>query len=1626
MAGTDSLLCGFTTTLMASPEGGTWSIVCDESAGVVEFEDVSSAETDVTVSECGTYAFVYTMNTLECAAEDTVKIGFEDPSSNVITGGLDVDLEVDYGCPSSAEGCSSSLTIAGVGSPPIFNWSMDLLQECCPVLYETTTQTPFGACEADIAVNVITSGECSVNEANWAGNQEDLVNVDSVIVSSNFFDIYLPLLGGLGGCQTIGGSCSFEDLPDVCQPDTTFLGYDTLVVNIPYATGAGQWHYVVNEDSLLTLQDTTQLPPPNDFATLIIEPNANYIGPDSITFSAWEKDIEGNLVSLFSQPLNLINKIQWVYQVDYAPDTLLIPIICGEEQDCNCGCIESGFFPAIDIPVPDLTCPPISLSFTPPDYYDTFWNYPANVFCEGDGSVIPNLTVEGCGTDYLFSGSDGLSIDPITGEIFIGQSGVGTHEIYLTTSGGYFHVMVIDILPMGNADFSLPSSVCMDDNNPIPTLNPNATQGGTWTINNGGTIDPTTGEIDLSTGSPGTYIVTYTTSDANGCEASQSQSLTVEPPPVPIGIGAVIVSMNSINFSWTDNPNISTYTISFTINGEGPTTITTNDNNFSLEGLVPGDEVTCTVTTNEANCNSVPETITIFTEDCPFISPVITNPNSVYCDNSTPILLEGIPSGGSFYGEGVQNSSEFDPTSVGLGNFTIFYDYTDPETGCNYTTSETITVNPAPNSDFVLSAYEICADEITPITLTYTGNAGFDATFNWHIAGSSLSGMGPHTIDLSSNWGDNSISLHVSENGCGSGVNVQFISIVEPISPVTITCSDSSTDMVSFNWNEIVGATSYDVFYTINGGNPVATTIVNNSFEVNGLNPQDEVEISVVALSNNSCGSSEITTQICVAQSCPPIQLSIDNLSNEYCSNEASTALTANIGGGIFYINGAESSILEPAILGEGIHLVEYILTQENCTYNTEITVNIENPIEALTINCGNTNTDMVSFNWNEVLGYDFEVTYTVNGQNPISNIESSNSFEVDNLNPQDQVEISVTILNNGICGNSETVSQTCSTQTCPPIELSIDNLSNEYCSNEASTALIANIGGGIFYVNGNESSILEPAILGEGIHFVEYILTQENCTYNTEITVNIENPIEALTINCGNTETDMVSFNWNEVLGYDFEVTYTVNGENLLSSTTNDNTFEITDLNPQDEVELTVMVLNNGICGNSESSTAICTAQNCEPIVLAIENIDAVYCSNAIGIPLTANIEGGTFYINGNLSTVFDPAILGEGIFMVEYILEQNNCSYNTNTTIEIVAPLEAVTINCGNIASDIVSFNWNEAVGYDFEVTYTINGENPLTSTSNDNSFVVTDLNPEDMVELTVVVLSDDVCGNSSAATAMCTAQACDPLVLSIDNLANTYCSDEGMVTLEANIEGGTFYVNGNESTVFDPAILGAGSHLVDYILEQNGCMFDVQTTVDVVEVLEAVLVDCGEISDNSITFNWSESANATEYQVVLSGAITDNFTQTATTYTIGNLTATDEVTIEVTAMGAIDCANSEVATATCAIPLVQECLNLEELNQVLSFPTAFSPNQDGVNDDFQPAFPYPFSDYELMVFNRWGKKIFESREVDAAWDGVQVNTFQDAALGVYVWHLKATVVNDCGEEIAVERKGNVTLVR
>ncbi|MCB0738539.1 MAG: gliding motility-associated C-terminal domain-containing protein, partial [Bacteroidetes bacterium] len=91
----------------------------------------------------------------------------------------------------------------------------------------------------------------------------------------------------------------------------------------------------------------------------------------------------------------------------------------------------------------------------------------------------------------------------------------------------------------------------------------------------------------------------------------------------------------------------------------------------------------------------------------------------------------------------------------------------------------------------------------------------------------------------------------------------------------------------------------------------------------------------------------------------------------------------------------------------------------------------------------------------------------------------------------------------------------------------------------------------------------------------------------------------------------------------------------------------------------------------------------------------------------------------------------------------------------------------------------------------------------------------------------------------------------------------------------------------------------------------------------------------------------------------------------------------------------------------------------------PSAFSPNNDGVNDEFlikgwALKEAQDLSGFRLQVFNRWGQMIYESTDVDKGWDGTFNGT--ECPVGVYIY--LAQIAGTNGEVFFL--KGNVTLVK
>lgn len=87
----------------------------------------------------------------------------------------------------------------------------------------------------------------------------------------------------------------------------------------------------------------------------------------------------------------------------------------------------------------------------------------------------------------------------------------------------------------------------------------------------------------------------------------------------------------------------------------------------------------------------------------------------------------------------------------------------------------------------------------------------------------------------------------------------------------------------------------------------------------------------------------------------------------------------------------------------------------------------------------------------------------------------------------------------------------------------------------------------------------------------------------------------------------------------------------------------------------------------------------------------------------------------------------------------------------------------------------------------------------------------------------------------------------------------------------------------------------------------------------------------------------------------------------------------------------------------------------------PNIFTPNGDGIGDEFVVVYEGELSGYKLDIINRSGEVVFESSQIRNSWDG-KINGNDDAAEGLYYYIIRGE--DKFGNNI--EQKGSLQLVR
>lgn len=110
-------------------------------------------------------------------------------------------------------------------------------------------------------------------------------------------------------------------------------------------------------------------------------------------------------------------------------------------------------------------------------------------------------------------------------------------------------------------------------------------------------------------------------------------------------------------------------------------------------------------------------------------------------------------------------------------------------------------------------------------------------------------------------------------------------------------------------------------------------------------------------------------------------------------------------------------------------------------------------------------------------------------------------------------------------------------------------------------------------------------------------------------------------------------------------------------------------------------------------------------------------------------------------------------------------------------------------------------------------------------------------------------------------------------------------------------------------------------------------------------------------------------------------------------------------------------------------QDSIHISVLESLLDVPNAFSPNGDGINDEFRVVFK-SLKTYNIVIYNRWGRVVYKSDDPSKGWDGRIGGRV--AAAGTYYYIIEATGTDKYqegkhkGQNVRYSKKGHINLFK
>ena len=226
-----------------------------------------------------------------------------------------------------------------------------------------------------------------------------------------------------------------------------------------------------------------------------------------------------------------------------------------------------------------------------------------------------------------------------------------------------------------------------------------------WTVSGGGMVTAggtaTNNSITITWNTPGAQSVSVNYHDANGCTAASSTvyPVTVNPIPGVAGMitGTAVLCQASTGIAYSVGAVSSATSYTWTLVPGTAGVITGNSNSITIDWSAAFSGTASLTVKGVNNCGNGASSpaFSILVNPKPFISFIMCTDSITIPTARIIQLREGIPSGGTYTGAGVNTATgTFNPAAAGIGANIITYSYTNVNSCVNSASRIITVINP--------------------------------------------------------------------------------------------------------------------------------------------------------------------------------------------------------------------------------------------------------------------------------------------------------------------------------------------------------------------------------------------------------------------------------------------------------------------------------------------------------------------------------------------------------------------------------------------------------------------------------------------------------------------------------------------------------------------------------------------------------------------------------------------------------------------------------------------------------------------------------------------------------------------------------------------------------------------